>query len=273
MGVREIPARRPHADDADEVGGRGDGHWPHLQGIVHESVSLARARCERPAHHPPDGRRRVGRGRDGVAAGIEHSQRPADVGDIPRARSWLVGRRAARADEDRPLVPDAVLADCRAVPLGQPGRAARHVDGSPPHAEAGRVERSGPRDDPRHRRRGDSRPARRARARHRLQAHRYLRGRVRVVHAVSLRHLREGVRGRSDAEAEGRHPRQRAEPHRAGARVRLLLLSRGVRAARRRLRNGHDQLQPRDRFDRLRHRRPPVLRAADVRGRLGHHRA
>ncbi len=106
-----------------------------------------------------------------------------------------------------------------------------------------------------------------------LQADRYLRGGVRVVHALSLRHVREGVRGRPDAAAQGRHPRERPEPDRAGPRVRLLLLSRGVRAARRRLRNGHDQLQSRDRVDRLRHRRSALLRAADVRGRVGDHRA
>ncbi len=33
------------------------------------------------------------------------------------------------------------------------------------------------------------------------------------------------VRGRADAEEEGRHPRQRSQPHRPGHRVRLLLLS------------------------------------------------
>jgi carbamoyl-phosphate synthase large subunit len=59
-----------------------------------------------------------------------------------------------------------------------------------------------------------------------------------------------------------RHPRQRPEPHRAGNRIRLLLLPRLLRAARRRLRNHHDQLQSGDGFDRLRHFRPPVLRAA-----------
>ena len=69
------------------------------------------------------------------------------------------------------------------------------------------------------------------------------------------------------------HPRQRTEPHRAGHRVRLLLRARGVRAARRRVRDGDDQLQPGDRLDRLRHRRSPVLRAADLRGRLRDHRA
>ena len=68
---------------------------------------------------------------------------------------------------------------------------------------------------------------------------------------------------------QGGHPRQRPEPDRAGHRVRLLLLSRGVRAARGRPRDGDDQLQPGDGLDRLRHRRPPVLPAADVRRRDG----
>src|SRR5438552_3710477 len=36
VGVREIPARRPDADDADEVGRRGDGDRADVQGIVHE---------------------------------------------------------------------------------------------------------------------------------------------------------------------------------------------------------------------------------------------
>ena len=112
----------------------------------------------------------------------------------------------------------------------------------------------------------------RARAHAGLQADRHLRGGVRVVHAVPVRHLREGVRGRSDAAPEGRHPRQRPEPHRPGHRVRLLLLSRRLRAARRGLRDGDGQLQPGDGLDRLRHGRPAVLRAADVRGRHRDHR-
>ena len=49
------------------------------------------------------------------------------------------------------------------------------------------------------------------------------------------------------------HPRQRAEPDRAGYRVRLLLLSRRLRPSRGGLRDGDDQLQPGDRLDRLRH--------------------
>ena len=43
------------------------------------------------------------------------------------------------------------------------------------------------------------------------------------------------------------------EPHRPGHRVRLLLRPRQLRPARRRLRDGHGQLQPRDGVDRLRH--------------------
>ena len=32
LRVREVPVRRPHAHHPDEVGGRGDGHRPHVQG-------------------------------------------------------------------------------------------------------------------------------------------------------------------------------------------------------------------------------------------------
>ena len=46
----------------------------------------------------------------------------------------------------------------------------------------------------------------------------------------------------------------------------------GVRAARRRLRDHHDQLQSGDGVDRLRHLGPALFRAADRRGRAGDHR-
>ena len=66
---------------------------------------------------------------------------------------------------------------------------------------------------------------------------------------------------------QGRHHRLGPEPHRPGRRVRLLVRARVVRAVGCRLRDRHGQLQPRDRLDRLRHERPPVLRAAHARGR------
>ena len=74
-------------------------------------------------------------------------------------------------------------------------------------------------------------------------------------------------------EEESHDSGQRAEPHRAGNRVRLLLLPRGVRAARRWLRDDHGQLQSGDGLDRLRHQRPPLLRAADAGRRARHLRA
>ena len=60
---------------------------------------------------------------------------------------------------------------------------------------------------------------------------------------------------------------RRPEPDRPGHRVRLLLRPRRARDARGRLRDHHGQLQSGDRVDRLRHLRPPVLRAGDARGR------
>ena len=114
--------------------------------------------------------------------------------------------------------------------------------------------------------------AARARSRAGLQARRHLRGGVRVVHAVPLQLVRAELRGEPERPRQGRDPRQRAEPHRPGHRVRLLLLPCGLRAARGRARDGDGQLQPGDGVDRLRHRRSAVLRAADVRRRDGHHR-
>ena len=99
-----------------------------------------------------------------------------------------------------------------------------------------------------------------------LQDGRHVRRGVRGGDALSLRHLRGRGRGRAAHPAGGGDPRQRPEPHRSGGRVRLLLRARRVRALRRRLRDGHAQLQPRDRLHRLRHQRPPVLRTA-LRGR------
>ena len=66
--------------------------------------------------------------------------------------------------------------------------------------------------------------------------------------------------------ALGRDPRRGPQPDRPGNRVRLLLRARRDDRARARQGRGDDQLQPRDRVDRLRHVRPPVFRAADARG-------
>ncbi len=100
-----------------------------------------------------------------------------------------------------------------------------------------------------------------------VQDGRHLRGRVRGLHAVPLRHLRRGGRGPPLRARPRHHPRVGPEPHRAGHRVRLLLRARLHDPARRRVRDRDDQLQSRDGLDRLRHLGPPLLRAVDRRGR------
>ena len=107
-----------------------------------------------------------------------------------------------------------------------------------------------------------------------LQGGRHLRRRVRGGDALLLLGPR-AARGRTARRLRGaprrprldRHPRRRPEPDRPGDRVRLLLRARGDDRARARPRRGDDQLQPGDGLDRLRHLRPPLLRAADRGGR------
>ena len=106
-----------------------------------------------------------------------------------------------------------------------------------------------------------------------LQDRRYLRRRIRGLHALSLFDLRGRGRGRARRSAQGDDPRRRAEPDRAGYRVRLLLRACEPRAQGRRFRDHHGQLQSGNRLDRLRHFRSALFRAADLRGRDGDRRA
>ena len=91
-----------------------------------------------------------------------------------------------------------------------------------------------------HRGRGDG-AAPRARGSPGVQAHRHLRGRVRLADRLHVFDLRSAVRGRARRREravrreEGHHSRRRTEPDRPGHRVRLLLLPCLLRAARRRL--------------------------------------
>ena len=109
----------------------------------------------------------------------------------------------------------------------------------------------------------------------RLQARRHLRRRVRRADRLHVFDLRGAVRRRAAGRGaafgadEGHHPGRRAEPHRPGHRVRLLLLPRRLRAEGGRLRIDHGELQPGDGVDRLRHLRPALFRAADGGGRAG----
>ena len=73
-------------------------------------------------------------------------------------------------------------------------------------------------------------------------------------------------RRRDRRRAARRDHRLRPEPDRPGDRVRLLLRPRRAELPGARLRGGDGQLQPGDGLDRLRHLRPPLLRAARRRG-------
>ena len=107
-----------------------------------------------------------------------------------------------------------------------------------------------------------------------VQAHRYLRWRVSRGHALHVLLLRKRtwrwrrrVRGRSKFARQGHDPGRRAEPHRPGYRVRLLLRPRRLCAEGGGRRDHHGQLQPGNGLDRLRHLRPALFRTADRRGR------
>ena len=106
-----------------------------------------------------------------------------------------------------------------------------------------------------------------------LQDRGHLRGGVPHEDRLPLQDLRRRrVRSGPERAPARPHPGRGPQPHRPGHRVRLLLRARQLRAGRRRVRDHHGELQPRDGLHRLRHLRHAVLRAAHLRGRHGRHR-
>ena len=111
----------------------------------------------------------------------------------------------------------------------------------------------------------------------RLQDGRHLRRRVRGRHAVLLHHLRGGERGaaRSTANARSSSAPARSASARASSSTTARCTPPG-RCSEAGYKSDHDQLQPRDRLDRLRHHRPPLLRApgrGERRARSSHNEA
>ena len=160
--------------------------------------------------------------------------------------AWCSTSRRSLAARSRASPRGTALPEAEGLFRPAPGQAARHE----PARSARRAPRAG-------------RPTG-------LQARGHLRRRVRHadgLHVLDLRTRRRRVRGRADRPQEDHGAGRRAEPHRPGHRVRLLLRACRAGDARGRLRDHHGQLQPRDRVDRLRHLGPPVLRAGDARGR------
>ena len=256
LRVREVPRRRRRADHADEVGGRGDGHRPQLQRGLGQGDAKPRA----GRHRAP-----CGIGRRGLVGPLRRDP-VAVAGGRP-------ARRAGRRVEGASLVPGRVAAGSR-------GRAGvgRRRSGHAGRARLARIEAA------RNRRRADRRADRNSRAggahaspharrASRVQGGRQLRGRGRGAGAVLLLGLRGRGRAAARRPRERRHPRRRAQPDRAGDRVRLLLRPGRPDVPPARLRRGDGELQPRDRIHRRRFVRPLVLRAADRRGRAGGDRA
>ncbi len=276
LRVREISRRRPGADHVDEIGRRGDGDRPHLPGEPAEGAALARDRADRARRGDHRGRRPRRRPQRDPRRARHPDARPPAAGGAGHAARH-VGPAHPRRLQDRSLVPRRDQRHRRdgsrdqgQGPADQPGHAA------PPQGHG--VLRRAARGAHRARRGGGHGGAARARGAAGVQAHRHLRGGVRLAHRLHVFDLRDAVRraagrrGGALRQEEGRDPRRRAEPHRPGHRVRLLLLPRRLRAARRRLRDHHDQLQSRDGVDRLRHLGPALFRAAHRRGRARDHR-
>ena len=204
--VREVPRRRHRADHPDEVGGRGDGHRPHLRRVVGQGPAQPRARPpaapRRPGRRPrvgplrphpgPADRRRAG-GRAGRRVGHPPLVRGRVGADRPRRAvaaldaGRLAGRdRLAAAEGDGPVR----RAHRRAVRRGRGGRAGR-----PP--AAGRA------------------PG--------VQGRGQLRRRGGGPGAVLLLGLRAGGRAARAGARERDHPGRGPQPDRPGHRVRLLL--------------------------------------------------
>ena len=225
------PARHP-----DEVGGRGDGHRPHLHGGASEGAALAArlgraglardrptaatttrstSGCARPRWAPL----RPLDPRCGAAAGASTVERVHEATGID---PWFLGADRARWSSDRAARPRP------ARPRLGAGRPARRAQAAGPHRPRSWPTLSAPSEAEVRARRG----ARSACGP--TTSGRHLRGRVRGAHAVPTT---RPTRTRDEARAatiarRGRDPRLRPQPHRPGHRVRLLLRPRRLRAPR-----------------------------------------
>ena len=260
--LREVPGRGPRADHHDEERRRGDGAGPLVRRGAGQGAALHGRRPGRVLGLAGPGRARRPR--------VPH--RGADL----RRRAGAARRRGCRgagaAHRYRPVVPRGDRRDRRAGPGDRRRAGARRAAAAPGQARGALRPPAGGAASRVRRRRRRAHPAPPAGHPAGLQDRRHLCRRVRRPHAVPLQRLRDRSRRRvgdrpADRAAEGADPRVRAEPDRAGHRVRLLVRARGDGVARGRVRDRDGQLQPGDRLHGLRHRGPPLLRAVDLRGR------
>jgi carbamoyl-phosphate synthase large subunit len=270
LRLREVPGLRAHADHRDEIGGRGHGHRPHLPRVDAEGAGSmetgltgfdeidipgapeAAAITKALSRQTPD-RVRI------IAQAMRHGLSDDAIAAVTRFDPWFLARiREIVETEDRVR---------RDGPAGDRGRLrALKMMG---FTDARLAKLTG--------RRGIN--IRRARLNLGVTAQFKRIDTCAAEFEAQTPYMystyEHPTMGEPECEArptkreEGRHPRRRPQPHRPGDRVRLLLLPRLFRAVGRGLRDHHGQLQPRDRVDRLRHLRPPLFRAADLRTRDG----
>ena len=261
LRLREVPAGRRPPHHADEERGRGDGHRAHLPGVAAEGA--ARPGSRRGRLQPEVRRHGEDRGRARLPA------RRAPLVRGRRVRRRHVARGHPPLHEDRPLVPGADQGPGRHRARDREEDARRFLRRRSCYAaQAQGLLRPAPRaplED--HRARGAQAPPRARASAPSSSASTPAPPSSRPSTAYIYSTYDEEDETRAHRPPQDHDPRRRAQPHRPGHRVRLLLRARGARAARGRLRDHHGQLQPGDRLHRLRHLRPALLRAAHARGR------
>ena len=194
FAFEKFPRGRPAPDDADEVGGRGDGDRPHLPGELPEGAARPGDRHRRPdrAQHRPRGDRRGDRRGRARAHPVRRRRLPhrherwTRSSRRPRSTrgSW---RRSRRSSHTEKALAGRTLASLSAAELrflkqkGFSDRRLAKLLGTQPARGAQRAPRAG-----------------RAPG---LQARRHLRRRVRHADRLHVLDLRRGVRGRADRRA------------------------------------------------------------------------
>ena len=118
FAFEKFPGADADPGPADEVGGRGDGHRPHLQGVAGQGAALAGDRPlglrPRPGRRPLEELKRADR----------RARAPIGCGSWPRRCALgLSLEEAFAADRHRPLVPHPARADGRRGRVGAPRRA------------------------------------------------------------------------------------------------------------------------------------------------------
>ena len=225
--VREVPRRRPGADHHDEVGRRGDEPRPQLRRGAEQGDAVDGDQGGRVLDRAGPGRRRrrgdPGRAADPARRPALHGRAGAAARRVGRPRSreasggidpWFLDQiagagRAARRDRRRA---GARRARCCAGPSGP----------ASPTGSSPRCARSSPA------RTGCAPCGTGSGVRPVYKTVDTCAAEFAADHAVPLLVLRRGDRGRAVGPAQGADPRLRAEPDRAGHRVRLLLRARGA---------------------------------------------